>query len=427
MSKVMSSEDVEGVEGLRRRLGRLHDMFDLAGVSIWECQLGAVLAEITRMGQGAPAKLDVDGRLVRHLAGLLKIETVNDTGLKLLGAPTREMLSACIEDLVRDEAVPLFRALWKALARGEKRIKVEGKLYRLDGSDLHVALALTVPDVPGELAILAITDTTFQHMGREAELAAERRAEELSRINDEVEKLFHAVSHDMRAPLRAVLNLAQWISEDLAAGNGEGVAAHVSQLSGRVSRLDLMMNDLLTYARAGRVEQAFESLQVSELLAEVRALAALPAAFEFSWAEPMPRIVTQRTLLVQVFLNLVGNAVKHHDKGQGRIHVQVTDLDSFVEFTVTDDGPGIPEKFRERIFGLFTTLKRRDEVEGSGMGLAFVQKVVRSVGGKIQAVGPEGRGATFVFTWPKGPTARIAPSKRSWPTLVGLDKVPVKT
>jgi signal transduction histidine kinase len=421
------SSDVDTVEGLRRRLERLHDMFDLTNVSIWECDMAAVLAELKRMGAAAPAKLDTDGRAVRHLAGLVKIDTVNEGALRLLAAPSRQMLAACLEDLVRDDAVPLFRAVWKALARGDQRVQAEGKLYRLDGSEIHVALALTLPEGAGELATLALTDVTFQHMRREAELAAERRAEELSRINDEVEKLFHAVSHDMRAPLRAVLNLAQWITEDLEAGNYDSVAAHAAQLSGRVSRLDHMMSDLLAYARAGRVEQAFESVAVSELLAEVRALAALPPTFELTWAEPMPRIVTQRTLLVQVFLNLVGNAVKHHDKDQGRVHVQVADLDSFVEFTVSDDGPGIPEKFRERIFGLFTTLKRRDEVEGSGMGLAFVQKVVRSVGARIHAVGPEGRGATFVFTWPKGPIARVAPAKRSWPTLVGLDKVPVKS
>jgi signal transduction histidine kinase len=90
-----------------------------------------------------------------------------------------------------------------------------------------------------------------------------------------------------------------------------------------------------------------------------------------------------------------------------------------VQFSVRDDGPGIPEKHRTKIFGLFTTLKRRDEVEGSGMGLAFTQKVVRQLGGKIDVVGPEGRGITFAFTWPKGPTARKQKKSRP-PTLVGF-------
>jgi signal transduction histidine kinase len=124
-------------------------------------------------------------------------------------------------------------------------------------------------------------------------------------------------------------------------------------------------------------------------------------------------------LLAQVFLNLVGNAVKHHDKKTGSIRVSAEDQDSFVEFKVTDDGPGIPAKHRNKIFGLFTTLKRRDVVEGSGMGLAFVQKVVRQLGGRIDAVGPDGRGACLAFTWPKGPTARKRKKARP-PTLVGF-------
>jgi signal transduction histidine kinase len=169
----------------------------------------------------------------------------------------------------------------------------------------------------------------------------------------------------------------------------------------------------------GRAEHAYESVDVKELLGEVKGMLALPSHFSVTWRDDLPTVVTQRTLLAQVFMNLIGNAAKHHDLPSGKIEVSAEDQDSFVLFRVRDDGPGIAEKDRSKVFGLFTTLKRRDEVEGSGMGLAFVQKVVRQLGGQVEAVGPDGRGITFQFSWPKGPTARKQKKTRP-PTLVGF-------
>src|SRR5690606_24628061 len=109
-------------------------------------------------------------------------------------------------------------------------------------------------------------------------------------------------------------------------------------------------------------------------------------------------------------LNLVSNALKHHDRDTGEVHIDVEDAGQHYVFRVRDDGPGIPLNYRERIFGLFSTLKRRDEVEGSGMGLAFVQKVVRRLGGQVSVEGPEGRGVTFAFEWPKRTVVLAEPS-----------------
>jgi signal transduction histidine kinase len=162
-----------------------------------------------------------------------------------------------------------------------------------------------------------------------------------------------------------------------------------------------MLTDLLSYARIGRTQYPVEAVDVGALLDEiVKTLLQVPDGFEVRWSA-MPRLVTHRTLLSQVFLNLIGNAIKHHDRKTGVIQIAAEDSGDSVVFRVSDDGPGIPPAYRQRVFGLFSTLKRRDEVEGSGMGLAFVQKVTRRMGGQVVVEGPDDRGATFVFDWPK--------------------------
>jgi signal transduction histidine kinase len=118
----------------------------------------------------------------------------------------------------------------------------------------------------------------------------------------------------------------------------------------------------------------------------------------------MPTLYTYSAPLETVLRNLVANAIKHHDKPTGHIRISagapVANVDSMVEFAVADDGPGIDPAFHDRIFQMFQTLRPRDQVEGSGIGLAVVEKIVTSVGGTVRVESTPGEGATFLFTWP---------------------------
>jgi signal transduction histidine kinase len=117
-------------------------------------------------------------------------------------------------------------------------------------------------------------------------------------------------------------------------------------------------------------------------------------------AEPLPVLVTERVPLETVFRNVIGNAFKHHHQAaQGMVTIRAIERGEFVEFIVTDNGPGIAPEYHERIFGIFQTLRPRDEVEGSGIGLTVVKKLVESRGGWIRVESAEGQGATFRFTW----------------------------
>lgn len=399
--RYQAEQRAEAEAELQRRQERQRALFDLAKVAIWDCDITAPLERLGQLGAHALSRIESDDELVRTLFEALTINAVNREGLRMLAAANLHALCTRQPQLVSEHSLPMFRALWKALASGERRVEVQGMLRAFDETEMNVVVGITVPSAEDGFAVLTIADVSAHHKRLAAEHAAEERAQELERINAEVERLFYAVSHDMRAPLRGVHNLAEWALEDMEAGDKDSVVEHMSALRGRVERLERMMNDLLTYARAGRVARDVERVDVKELLDEVATLSAVPEGFAVTTAGELPTIKTVRTLLTQVFLNLVGNALKHHDAKTGKIVIDAEVQDTMVEFRVSDDGPGIPIRYRERVFGLFSTLKPRDEVEGSGMGLAFVQKVVRSVGGRVNIVGPEGRGATFAFTWPR--------------------------
>lgn len=235
--------------------------------------------------------------------------------------------------------------------------------------------------------------------------AAERRlqqtAAELAASNAELERFAYVASHDLTAPLHAMENLAKWLEEDLAEMLDAGAREKMDLLLGRIDRMEALLASLLAYSRAGHLKAEPETVDFAELLDETLELVAPPAAFTVETAGELPRFETLKVPLQQVLRNLLTNAVKHHHRADGRLTVEVRDLDDRYEISVTDDGPGIAPRFHESVFEIFRTLQPRDDVEGSGMGLAIVRKTVESGGGSVSLESDEGRGAAFRFTWPK--------------------------
>ena len=235
---------------------------------------------------------------------------------------------------------------------------------------------------------------------RTAELA--RANEVLERTNVELDQFAYVASHDLKSPLRAIDNLAKWIAEDAGEDLPEDCHQHIAKMQQRVQRMEKLLNDLLHYSRAGRMKYDAEVVDTGRLIEEIKEMVSMPLDFTVEVADEMPKLETARPPLEQVFMNLITNAIKHHDRADGQIEISVRDLGSFFEFTVADDGPGIDPKFHERIFRMFQTLQTRDKVEGSGMGLAVIKKVVESYSGTVAVDSSEGSGTAFRFTWPKG-------------------------
>src|SRR5262249_32785770 len=156
---------------------------------------------------------------------------------------------------------------------------------------------------------------------------------------------------------------------------------HLTKMRSRIARMEGLLDDLLTYSRAGRFRGEATTVDLNELVARVVDTVSPPEGFQISVENDLPTLFTYAAPLETVLRNLVGNAIKHHNKPEGHIRISVTELDGMVEFAVADDGPGIDPAFHERIFQMFQTLRPRDQVEGSGIGLAVVDKIVTSAGG----------------------------------------------
>jgi signal transduction histidine kinase len=226
-------------------------------------------------------------------------------------------------------------------------------------------------------------------------------AVDLEKINKELDQFAYVVSHDLKAPLRAIFNLTQWIEEDLGTALSQDIRSNMELLRGRVNRMQALINGILDYSRVNRGHITTEEIDVQALLHELISALGVPQTHPVSLESPMPVLLTNRTRMEQVFSNLISNAFKYHDKPNGKIRVYYEDVGHFHQFTVADDGPGIDRAYHDKIFAIFQTLQSRDKFESTGVGLAIVKKIVEDQGGRIRVQSELGKGSAFIFTLPK--------------------------
>lgn len=228
-----------------------------------------------------------------------------------------------------------------------------------------------------------------------------RASQSLSRINRELDQFAYIASHDLKAPLRGIASLATWIQEDVGPKLTDESRQHLGLLHSRIVRMEALIDGLLQYSRAGRVRGRVEEVKVGDLVKEVVDLFNPPAEATIEIAPDLPTLHTERLPLQQVFSNLIGNALKHAGRVDTVVRIGVEDAGAFYEFSVTDNGQGIPPAFHGKVWEIFQTLQPRDKVEGAGIGLALVKKTVESRGGAVSLDSDESRGAQFRFSWPK--------------------------
>ncbi|TYZ06295.1 hypothetical protein FY528_18840 [Hymenobacter lutimineralis] len=222
----------------------------------------------------------------------------------------------------------------------------------------------------------------------------------LENRNQELDQFAYVASHDLKAPLRGVMTVVKWIEDELSGELSEKMRQYLDMMKGRLVRLEDLINGLLAYARIGRTEQKLEPVDVAELVDEVTDMV-VPPDFQVRLPDALPRLVTDRLSLQQVFTNLIGNAVKYHHKGGGTLTVSCRELKKHYEFTVADDGPGIAPEYHQKIFLMFQTLRDRHTAESTGIGLSIVKKIIDEQKGSIRVESAAGQGAAFIFTWPK--------------------------
>jgi len=292
--------------------------------------------------------------------------------------------------------------LARYLQTGERKIIGKGREVaglRKDGTVFPMDLTVTEMRLDGRRMFTGmVRDITERKL---AEAKNRSLMDEISSANEELTSFAYVVSHDLKAPLRGIGSLADWLSTDYADKFNDEGKEHMRLLIQRVHRMGALIDGILQYSRVGRVKGTAAAVDLNRLLAGVIDLLAPPPGMTVIVASGLPTIVAEPTRIEQVFQNLISNAVKYMDKPEGTVHIGCADAGSEWRFNVTDNGPGIESRHYDKIFQLFQTLAPRDRVEGTGVGLAIVKKIVEMYRGRIWVESAPGAGTTFWFTLPK--------------------------
>ncbi|WP_454781618.1 sensor histidine kinase [Legionella sp. WA2022007384] len=230
---------------------------------------------------------------------------------------------------------------------------------------------------------------------------AKKIENQLIKTNEELEQFAYIASHDLKAPLRAIERLATWIEEDNIDKLDDKSKDHLALLRQRTLRLANLIDGILQYSRAGRLDLNLELVNTKEILKEIIESLNQEGRFEIHYPKHLPIFKTAKIPLMQVLSNLLGNCIKHHHRKKGTITIEIETSGAFYTFTIHDDGPGIPSEFFDKIFMVFQTLKSRDELESTGVGLSIVKKIVEAQGGRVMVQSRVGHGTSMSFTWPK--------------------------
>lgn len=324
----------------------------------------------------------------------------------------RDLLGYAPEALIGRPVEVLVPAARRAAHVAHRRATGPDTLRRMSQRpDLH-AVAADGRLVPVDIALRPLT-----HEGRPYVLAVlrdvghlrrlqrelERQAHALTSANEQLEAFAHVVAHDLKAPLRAMRFHAALVEEGLGDSPPADAVASLNRIQVLSDRMAVLIDGVLRYARVGLAaddEPGWVDLRA--LVADVVECRLVPAGFTIEVADDLPRVRGCPLELRQIFANLIGNALDHHDGGAGRLTIRAVADDGQLRFEFADDGPGVPPEDRARIFNLFETGEGRASAgAGSGIGLAIVRRIVERHGGRVDVRPNAMRGSTFWFTWPR--------------------------
>jgi PAS domain S-box-containing protein len=224
----------------------------------------------------------------------------------------------------------------------------------------------------------------------------EQLLKDLESSNEGLQEYAHIVSHDLKSPLRSISALASWLEEDFGDKLGPAGLSQLNLMQDKIASMDQLITGILRYSSIGSEKARFEICPTLELIQQLKATIYWPEQIALRFNGTMPSIKADKTQLQQLFQNLLSNAISHMDKPKGQIEIGYNDLGDLHEFSVKDNGIGIPKAYKEKIFEIFETLESGKG--SSGIGLSIVKKIVQLHGGTIWVKSEYGAGATFYFT-----------------------------
>lgn len=285
----------------------------------------------------------------------------------------------------------------------EKFLANDVAAFKLGRSD--VIEKITFPS--GQVRIINTVKTRFETTSGEPYILCvshditekEQLIERLKKSNSDLDEFAYVASHDLKSPLNAIKRLVSFIEEDSSDNLDAMSKKHFDMIKSRADRMLKLLSDLLDFARIGRESQQFELINLKNMVENCAELLDMPSQFSLEVQDK--DVVLPRVPLELIIINLVSNAIKHHDKPLGKVIVNCVEAGAYYLIDVIDDGPGIQAGMFEKIFEKFQTLKPRDQIEGSGLGLSMVKKTIDHYGGSINVKSEGSRGAQFSLKWPK--------------------------
>ncbi len=332
----------------------------------------------------------------------------NKASEELCGHKREELIGKNIHkvDLLPKSQLPRAAGILAKSALGKPTGPTEFCLIRKDGTQADIEIRTYPVQISGRTVVLGIARDISKRKKAEEMLEALNRdlkstIGDLEWSNQELRDFAHVAAHDLKAPLRGIATLADWISQDCADKLDERGRENFGLLQQRVERMSHLISGILRYAEIGHGGRSVEDIDTNAVVAEVIEQIAPPPHIEIRVEGALPVVPCERIPLTQVFMNLISNAVKYMDKPRGEIRVAATDDGNFWRFSVMDNGMGIEERHFDRIFQMFQTLAPSPDGQSTGIGLAVVKKIVQMHGGSVGVKSEPGRGSTFFLHAPQ--------------------------
>jgi PAS domain S-box-containing protein len=344
----------------------------------------------------AVAVIDLEGRFVQ----------VNEATARMSGYTKEELVGRNVLDsiIAKKDRDKIVLDMTQTLGEGDALGVRAYTLVTKDGREFDTEFSTAVlRDGSGNITnfVGVARDVTER---KRAEEERERLLHELERSNAELQQFAHVASHDLQEPLRMVASYTQLLEKRYKGSLDADADDFIAYAVDGAKRMQNLIQGLLSYSRVGSRGKPFEPTECESVFEQ--ALANLEVAIDESGAEvthdPLPRVMADETQLIQLFQNLLANAIKFRNEKQPRIHISAKEDSQEFLFSVSDNGIGISPEYFERIFVIFQRLHGREEYPGTGIGLSVCKRIVERHGGRIWVESQPGEGSIFYFTIPRG-------------------------
>lgn len=263
---------------------------------------------------------------------------------------------------------------------------------RSDGSEFPVEIGLNPLKTESGIFVLAfIIDISERKFNEQI----------IKKSNADLESFAYVVSHDLKAPLRGIGTVSEWILEEYQKKLDPKGKKYLELIESRVKKLQALIDGILEYSKIGFTREKPEPINLNQMIPEIKEILMPPKQIKIIIQDDLPVIYGEKTQIYQIFQNLISNAIHYNDKEQGFIEIGVSEHAKEWEFFIKDNGIGIDKEYRDKIFELFQTGHNKDTHKSSGVGLSLVKKIIELYGGKIWLKSKEGQGTTFYFTFQK--------------------------